>query len=155
MERFTGIKKILVPVDFSEAVPALVHYAMEIVRGRGARVRLFHVVGPPLPAVDPATGPAPDPGAFAELRESARVQLEGIAGGIKGLTVDTRVVVGFAAQEIVREAGEWGADVVVIGTHGRTGLRRVVLGSVAEAVVRRAPCPVLAVRLRGEAPPPD
>ena len=78
---------------------------------------------------------------------------EFVAGRSLPAGVEPRVRVGEAAHEIVDEAAEWEADLVVLGTHGRGGVRRMLLGSVAEAVVRSAPCPVLVVPapLLGEA----
>jgi nucleotide-binding universal stress UspA family protein len=146
MEEFPGIRRILVPVAFTEAVPDLVRYAMAIVRSRGARVRLLHVVGPPVAVLDRRLGPALDPAVLAELRRASEERLRAAAREVRGIAVDAKAVVGSPAKEILREAAEWEADVVVIGTHGRTGVKRLVLGSVAEAVVRRCPCPVLTVR---------
>ena len=148
MEEFPGIRTILIPVDFSEAVPALVHYAMELVRGRGAHVVLLHVVGPPVALVDPMQGSLMDPRVLTDLVDRARERLEGIAAGLAGLTVEGKVLVGSPARTIVEEAAATGADVVVVGTHGHSGLKHLLLGSVAEAVVRKAPCPVLVVRHR-------
>jgi nucleotide-binding universal stress UspA family protein len=144
---FRGIRRILVPVAFASSVPDLVRYALQLVRGRGAQVRLFHVVGPPVDLISPESGPGPDPGVLDRIRERTGERLGEMARSVRGIKVDHRVVVGSPSREILAEAAAWKADVIVIGTHGRTGLRRVFLGSVAEAVVRRAPCPVLTVRL--------
>lgn len=146
MEEFRGIRRILVPVDFTESVPLLVHYAMEIVRGRGASVRLFHAVETPAAATIPAADAVANVRFSVDLQAAAQDRLREIAAGIRGLTVDVKAVVGPPAAEILREAREWGADVVVVATHGRRGLPRMFLGSVAEEVVRGSPCPVLAVR---------
>ena len=104
MAEFPGIRKILIPVDFSEAVPSLVHYAMELVRGRGAHVVLLHVVGPPVALVDPMQGSLMDPRVLTDLVDRARERLEGIAAGLAGLTVEAKVLVGSPARTIVEEA---------------------------------------------------
>lgn len=156
MRESRGIRKVLVPVDFSEAVPSLVHYALEIVRARGAKVRLFHVVVPRRRFEDPLLMVTTDPPMLRRMENSARRRLESIAAGIPGISVEVGVSEGAAADRILAEAASWEADVIVIGTHGRGGLKRLVLGSVAESVVRGAPCPVLTVRRSriAEARPP-
>jgi len=81
----------------------------------------------------------------AEMAE-AREELERTAGALSTARVDKRIEVGEVAGTICHVAEELGADVVVVGSHGRTGLERLFLGSVSEHVVRHAPCPVLVVR---------
>ena len=152
MSPFTGIRKILVPLDFSESARDLVACGMELVRGRGATLRLLHVVTLPLAAVapmGPGLGAVENPFTLVEIQRAAEERLQAIAADLKGLSVETQVAVGAPYREIVRAAKEWGADVIVIGTHGRTGLAHVFLGSVAENVVRLAPCPVLTVKRDG------
>jgi nucleotide-binding universal stress UspA family protein len=142
------IRRILVPVDFSEAAPTLVRYAMEIVRGRGAAVRLFHVIEAPVSAHVPVRAGKRAGAAAGDVLELAEERLEALAAGIKGLRVDSHVAFGDPAKEILREAAEWNADVVVVATHGRSGIRRALLGSVAEEVVRGSRCPALVVPRR-------
>jgi nucleotide-binding universal stress UspA family protein len=151
MTRFSEIRRILVPVDFSEAARPVVSYAMEIARERRAEVTLLHVVGVPVAPFDPAYGVAADPRMLTDLQAAAEKGLADLAGKADAgpITVRTKVLSGSPSREIAREAREYGADLVVIGTHGRTGLRHVFLGSVAENVVRLCPAPVLVLRLRG------
>ena len=148
-----SIRRILVPVDFTEAAPVLVRYAMEIVRGRGAVLRLLHVIEAPVayscPMPDALATLSPD----VDILGAAEKRLAAIVKGIRGPRVERRVVLGRPATEILREAGAWEADIVVIATHGRTGLRRALLGSVAEEVVRKSSCPVLTVRHASVATP--
>jgi len=149
MSRFLGIRRILVPVDFSDAARPVVDYARDMARDRGAVLTLLHVIGIPVAPFDPAYGVAADPRMLLELQSGAERKLAEMAGAIEGVEVRIRVATGAPSREIVREAREWKADLIVIGTHGRTGLRHVFLGSVAENVVRLAPCPVTTMRLEG------
>jgi len=162
MSGFLDIGKVLVPVDFSESGGEVLDYAVDVARDRGAALTLLHVVGIPVAPFDPAYGLAADPKILLDLQAAAEKELRKTADRIEkkdsprrrrrvrdALRIRTRVLVGSPSREIVREAKEWGADLIVLGSHGRTGLRHVFLGSVAENVLRQAPCPVLTVRLRG------
>lgn len=128
---WNAVRRVLVPVDFSASARPIVEYARGIAKDRGASVTLLHVGGSPSPA--------------------AEKDLETLAALVReaGVPVDSRLVPGTAARVILVTAREIGADLVVIGTHGRTGLRQVLLGSVAEDVVRYCPCPVVTLRLPG------
>lgn len=149
MASFLAVRRILVPVDFSDAASAVLQYAMDIARDRGAEITLLHVVGVAVAPFDPAYGVAADPRVLLDLQRGAEVALADMAAKFEGARVHTRILTGSPSREIVRLAKEMKADLVVIGTHGRTGLRHVFLGSVAENVVRLAPCPVLTLRLKG------
>ncbi len=149
MTTFRDARRVLVPLDFSDAGKPVLPYALEVARLLKARVRLVHVVGLPYAAFDSAYGVTTDARLLLDIQAAARARLKEIAAGIGDLEVETNVVVGSPAREVVREAREWKADLVVIGTHGRTGLRHVFLGSVAENVVRLSPCPVLTVKPDG------
>jgi len=89
---------------------------------------------------------------LAKTRQGLRTQAEATVRSVRemversGLRVETRVREGNAGREIVEEAREWGADLVLMGSHGRTGLKRVLTGSVAQHVVSHAPCSVEVVR---------
>jgi nucleotide-binding universal stress UspA family protein len=152
MGRFLETRRILVPIDFSDSGRTILEYAVDLARDRGAEVSLLHVVALPMAPYDPAYGVAAGPKVLQELQSAAEKSLAALAAEAKpgpGVKIRTKVVSGTPFREIVREAREGGYDLVVIGTHGRTGLRHVFLGSVAENVVRLAPCPVLTVRLQG------
>lgn len=149
MSAFLSIRRILVPVDFSDAAHGVLEYALDLARDRNAEVTLLHVVGIPVAPFDPAYGVAADPKMVVDLQSGAERGLADLAAKFPGAPVRTRVLTGSPSREIVREAKEWNADLVVVGTHGRTGLRHVFLGSVAENVVRLCPCPVLTLRLKG------
>ena len=140
-----NIRKILVAVDASPVAARAADVATDLVRSLGGELALIH-------AIDPAWGFAPESGLPAgEL--IARAEDEGrrlLAGFRQRAALQPAplefVPVGKPAGEIVKAAKEWPADLIVIGSHGRSGVTRVVLGSVAEAVMRHAPCPVVVVR---------
>jgi nucleotide-binding universal stress UspA family protein len=144
-------KKILCPVDFSDASRAALRVASELARRFDGEVTVFHAY--PLPGYTLPEGTVlPASGMLQELAEQtdallARWKAEAVADGAP--RVATGKSIGEPAAEIVAEAEDGKYDAVVVGTHGRTGLAHVLLGSVAERVVRRAPMPVVTVR-----PPP-
>jgi nucleotide-binding universal stress UspA family protein len=122
------ISEILLPTDFSAAAETAALVATAMARETGARLHVVHVVPP---ATDPTLG----------SEELARL---GRRLGT-GLTVEPALLSGRAAREITAYARDKGIDLIVISTHGRTGVSRTLLGSVAEAVVRLSPCLVLTV----------
>jgi nucleotide-binding universal stress UspA family protein len=146
------LNRILVPTDLSEFSQHAVRYGCEFARRFKAELHLLTVVQDVV-AMIPEPGMAfPAPGEYMqELRDAslealARVPDEEAAAG---LTISREVRSGTPFVEIVRFARDIDADLVVIGTHGRSGLAHVLLGSTAEKVVRKAPCPVLTVRPEG------
>jgi universal stress protein A len=138
------VKRILVPVDFSKSSGNALRYGCALAEKFSAEVHLLHVT-------DPLKGPGylPPPEEWLEeLQQQARKELEklpepGLAGR---LSVRREIRSGFPFTEIIGYAREHGIALIVMGTHGRSGLAHVLLGSVAERVVRKAPCPVLTVR---------
>jgi universal stress protein A len=143
------ISRILVPVDFSPHAERAFSYAMTLAQRFGARVGLVHVVEDPY--VTGAWTPevyVPNVGELLEgLMTSARQELGALkrSAAAVGIATDTAVTTGRPAHAILEHAKEGGFDLIVMGTHGRTGLSHVLMGSVAERVVRMAPCPVLTV----------
>jgi nucleotide-binding universal stress UspA family protein len=138
-----NLRKILVPIDFSECSRKALHYATALAKLCQAEIFLLHVLEmPPVPvqALEIAfMDDTPKESAAKELSEwQAHV---GSPTSVKSL-----VCSGSAYTEIVRTAEENNMDLIVIGSHGRTGLARLILGSTAERVVRHATCPVLVVR---------
>lgn len=145
-----SLHRILVPTDFSEHSKTALRYAAAFAEKFGAEVYLLHVfqdlaifqpdavtVGPPaMPPIE-------------EMLAAARTALQRSLQDcpIKGITCHLEVREGTAFEEIVDFAKESDCDLIVMGTHGRGWLAHVLLGSVAEKVVRKAPCPVLTVRL--------
>lgn len=141
------LTKILVPVDFSDCSKKALQYAIPLAKQFGAAITLLHVVQVNY-ASGPEFGTIDFPLLESDLRKSAQTQLAALVEKeISGqVPHQTEVCVGAEAAEIVQAAKELESDLIIISTHGRTGLRHVFLGSVAENVVRLAPCPVLVVR---------
>jgi nucleotide-binding universal stress UspA family protein len=140
-------RRILVPTDFSPPSRHALGVAIDLGRRFGSELRLFHARELPAYAF-PDAGLPITPTVLESLEASTRSDLARLADEVSraGLRCSIATAVGLHDQEICRHAAEWGADLIVMGTHGRTGLRHVLLGSVAEKVVRRAVCPVLTVR---------
>lgn len=136
-------KTILFPTDFSEASATAFEYAEDFARGSHGRLLIVHVQEPIYPLVGgelaylPSTQTNPEELA-AELRK--------IVPNDSQLTYAHQLLQGDPATEIVNLAKSEHADMIILGTHGRTGVARLLLGSTAEQVLRRAPCPVLAVK---------
>jgi universal stress protein A len=143
-------KKILCAVDFSEPSRIAMLEAAALARDADAALVVAHVYQPPRGSMVATDMLAPAPAEVeATVAEDAERRLRpwvDEAGKVADRAVEPRVVPGAAAERIVALARELGADLVVLATHGRTGLARVLLGSVAERVVREAPCSVLVVR---------
>jgi nucleotide-binding universal stress UspA family protein len=141
------IRKILVPTDFSEYSEKSWTWALAMAEQWRSRLFLLHVV--PTPSYPPLVmGTYFNVAEFeASLRADAEARVREFAGKTQGRTiqVDTQVIVGEPFSDICRVAEREGADLIIMGSHGRTGLSHVLLGSVAERVVRHAPCPVLVV----------
>ncbi|HEY4059107.1 MAG TPA: universal stress protein [Kofleriaceae bacterium] len=140
-------KVILAPTDLSERAEAAVDYACELASQLGAKVHLLHVLAVPVVGV-PEIGMAMTSTMIDTMLVENQTALDQLArtkankceiGGAVLRTGDARDVINATAKEI-------GADLIVVGTHGRTGVSRVLLGSVAESIVRTAPCPVLTIR---------
>ena len=144
------LRRILLPTDFSGCANYALPYAAAIARATNATIICVHVVEPIAPAVG-YTGlaePLPIADISEQLEDSAERELPklGECDECAGLNVEEVMVHGDAAAEIVRVAEEREVDLIVISSHGRTGLGRILFGSTAEAVVRHASCPVLVVK---------
>ncbi len=135
-------KTILFPTDFSTASDAALAHAETLAKQAGAKLLIVHIEEPPL-----AYGGGelyyglPEP-------NSARIRnmLEDVKPTDPAVPFEHRLTMGDPAAEVVRIAAEDKVEMIVMGTHGRTGLTRMLMGSVAEAIVRRSPCPVLTYR---------
>ena len=144
------ITRILVPVDFSSHSERAFRYALRLASRFGATVDLLHVVDNPF-AAGTMTAEVYVPNlpemldSLLQEAEKGLAALKSAAAG-EGLRVETHVLTGQPAHTIVENARTGGFDLIVMGTHGRTGFSHLFVGSVAERVVRRAPCPVLTVR---------
>jgi universal stress protein A len=137
----------LVPIDFSTYAEQALDYAIRLARTLKARLTVLHVIQPvPMAGVD--MGVALPEVYLRELEEAVQRNMEEALGRVTaaGLTAERVVLYGVPFQEIVEAAKARQVDLIVMGTHGRTGLMQVLLGSIAEEVVRLAPCSVLVVR---------
>lgn len=144
-----SIRRILAPTDFGNTSPAAVRYAAELAEKFGAELVLLHVVQDLALAMPDAVMPTPVPGPdLGQLTDSAKTGLANLIAreNLARLNPRVEVRIGSPAAEIVAAASDLKADLLCIGTHGRTGLAHFFLGSVAEKIVREAPCPVLTVR---------
>lgn len=134
------IQRILCPIDFSEPNEAANQYASLLAKMSGAKLIYLHIWLPDTPY-----------GSYVymdvdEEQEKDRERLEQIKPTQEGVSASYVIEFGAPAQRIVEYANENHIDLIVMPTHGRTGLRRVLMGSVTEEVVRKAECPVLAVK---------
>ena len=144
------IRSILLPTDFSDCANYALSYAASLARTFGASIICVHVIEPMVPTVGYSgmTEPLPIADITDQLEYSAERELPKLAEREEcaGLEVEEVIVHGEAASEIVRAAKERNVDLIVVSSHGRTGLGRILFGSTAEAVVRHASCPVLVVK---------
>lgn len=146
-----AFRKILVATDFSPDAAEAVRIAAELARACGGEIVLLHVCQ--MPAYSFANGAMyiPTPELVADILRDANRGLATVKEGIRDVAVETVRVEGDPAADILRVAGDRKVDLIVMGTHGRRGLRRWIAGSVAEHVVRAAPCPVMTVHAPAEA----
>src|SRR5262245_58942047 len=142
--------KVLVPTDFSPGADAALACARTVAEKFGASLQLLHVMSDPVTTVMMSVEAyVPD---LPELRQTmlreatARINQRLTPADRSGLRATGEAVFGADARCIVEYAAEEGADLIVMGTHGRTGMSHLLLGSVAERVIRTAPCVVMTVR---------
>ena len=145
------MQRILVPVDFSGSSTLALRHALELAQRFGATVEALHVYEVPHYLADVQIGGPGHPAVpvQAYLEQQASEQMEALRSAVsvpEGVVLDVRLTTGDPRDRILAEAERQNADLLVMGTHGRSGLRRLLLGSVAEQVVRRATMPVLMVR---------
>ena len=139
------IKNILAPTDMSELSQAGVRYALDLARRVGAEVTVYHVLSPD-ELMQRELG-----GQLSHILEKYEQTLQKFLDAhfsdiLPLVEVHTKVEIGVPDDNIVQEAEKTGTDMVVLSTHGRTGLSHILVGSVTERVVRHAPCPVLSIR---------
>ena len=143
--------RILVPYDFSADSNAALSTAISLADTFGGRIEMLHVTVPPVPIGGEVGMPAMSP-PIAELQEQAEHALQQRIDGLDAsISITPRVIEGAPAWSITEHCEENTTNLVVMGSHGLTGLRRWLLGSVSERVVRTAPCPVLVLQHREEA----
>ncbi len=144
-----ALRRIVIATDFSTAGEHARQVGASLARQLGADVHLVHAFDVPLALVTPYEVAVPD-GLIVEARQAARRKLDAALEAIRkqGLTATAHLAEVPAAPAIAEVAREVKADLVVVGTHGRTGLKHVLLGSVAERTLRLAPCAVLTVKAK-------
>ena len=145
------IKKIVCPVDFSNCAQQALNYAQDLAKQFDAELSVVHAYEDPAAYVTPMpmsgyVGPGAE--LLLELRKQLEVRLEACKTAVQkqGVRVRTELLEGAPYRVVLDWAKEYGADLIVIGTHGHTGLTHALLGSVTERVVRMASCPVLTIR---------
>ncbi|MHC1711953.1 MAG: universal stress protein [Solidesulfovibrio sp.] len=146
------MKKILCAVDFSEGSPRVADYAATLATATKAEILCVYVApslaeyvgfNVPQAALDTFVGDV--------VKSAESTMNEFTSAHFKGLPVRGLVLAGYPAEEILKAATEHQVDMIVMGTHGRTGIDRIIFGSVAEKVVTAAACPVMTVKPRAEA----
>ena len=145
------IRTLLVPVDFSEGSSTATQYAANLAKQIGAKLELLNVYGLPM-VTSPDGSFMVTPEIVTKLSADAQDTVDKIAAELRaqGVDVETRITEGAPHEEITRRAFDGGFDLIVMGTHGRTGLRHFLIGSTAEKTVRTSKVPVLTVPLPPE-----
>jgi len=141
------VSKILVPIDFSEHARPILDWASHLAEVHGASILLLHAYHLPV-EFQQLEGAYLPPDFWSNVKSEAEQTLAKYAADLEkaGTRVETVVREGYPASVIIDEAAERGVDLIVIGTHGLSGLKHMLLGSIAERVVQKAHCPVLTVK---------
>ena len=142
------IKKVLVPIDFSDYSKAALRYAVSFAKMFKAEMILVYVVEPVIYPPDFSMGQIAIPSVNTEWDVKAKEELNKLASNEipKEIKVTTLIKTGKPFLEIIDTAAELDTDIIIIATHGHTGVEHILFGSTAEKVVRKAPCPVLTLR---------
>lgn len=142
------LSRILVPLDFSEHAFKALRYARAFAAQFGSKLCLLHVTEPVVYPSDFGYSPLPQNALEENFQRDARVRLDAMVDEWRrdGVECEAVLRVGKPYQEIAAVAQEKETDLIIVTTHGYTGLTHVLLGSTAERVIRHAPCPVLVVR---------
>jgi nucleotide-binding universal stress UspA family protein len=143
-------KILLVPTDFSEPAEHALDYAVGLAASLGAKIYLLNVIGIPALGI-PELGVAITAGTIETTLRFRQADLDQIVARHAPAPIEGMLRTGDAVGTIADVARQIGADLIVMGTHGRRGVRRALLGSIAEGVLRIAPCPVLTIREPGHA----
>lgn len=142
----TTIKKVLVPIDFSDYSKSALKYAVNFSKLFNAEIILIYVVEPVIYPPDFSMGQIAMPSLNTEWDERAKDELDKLAKSEISTSVKTILKTGKPFIEIIETAKEENIDLIIIATHGHTGVEHILFGSTAEKVVRKAPCPVLTLR---------
>jgi universal stress protein A len=146
------IRHILAPTDFSDSSKKAISDALELAQTFGAKLSLLHIVELPPYPIEGFVPPTMGADLLGDLERQATAKLAQVLPEAQGATIEvTRAVTtGSPPRKIVETAEAADVDLIVMATHGRTGLSHLLIGSVAERVVRTAPCPVLTIRPAAE-----
>lgn len=142
------IKKILVPIDFSDYSKKALQYTVTFAKQFKAELSLIYVIEPVIYPADLSMGQVVIPQTEIDLSTKSRQELELLAKTEIGSLLKYEIIIknGKPFMEIIETASEIDADLIIIATHGHTGVEHLLFGSTAEKVVRKAPCPVLTIR---------
>jgi len=145
----TEFGKILFPTDFSESAENASRYALSLAKKYGSKVYVIHVIEPFTYTTEFGLDFSAQ---LKEMEASARRLLDDIAASIKktNLDVESALITGEPFVEIIKYARKEQVDLIVMATHGRSGIEHMLMGSVAEKVVRKSPCPVLTIKKSGQ-----
>jgi nucleotide-binding universal stress UspA family protein len=139
------VSHILCPIDFSRSSPTVLDFASRLAQDTGATLHIAFVEEDPAPYGIGLYGQLPLPISADGQR------LSQLRPSVQGIKFEHHLLLGDAAGQIVQFAGENNIDLIVMGTHGRSGMMRLLMGSVAEEVLRRTACPVLTIKEPGAA----
>lgn len=142
------IKKILVPIDFSDYSKNALKYATQFAKQFNAKIYLIYVVEPMIYPADFSMGQVAIPSADIDLHSRAEEELKKLSKEIINANSEVEILIktGKPFVEIIDTASANDIDLIIIATHGHTGVEHLLFGSTAEKVVRKAPCPVLTLR---------
>jgi len=144
----TKLKKVLVPIDFSDYSKSALNYAADFAKKFNAGIILIYVVEPVIYPPDFSMGQIAIPSINTEWDMKAKEELDKLAKTEipDAITVNTVIKTGKPFIEIIETASEEDVDIIIIASHGHSGMEHILFGSTAEKVVRKAPCPVLTLR---------
>lgn len=142
------IKKILVPIDFSDYSKKALQYTVKFAKSFSAELYLVYVIEPMVYPADLSMGQMVIPQSEVNLSEKANNELAELATNAIGESLKYNILIktGKPFMEVIETASEVDADLIIIATHGHTGVEHLLFGSTSEKVVRKAPCPVLTLR---------
>jgi len=148
MDMTQVINKVLVPIDFSDYSKNALRYAVQFAKQFIAKIYLVYVIEPMIYPADFSMGQVAIPSMDADMQTRATEELNNLAKSLIDLSVETEIIIrtGKPFVEICETATEKDIDLIIIATHGHTGVEHLLFGSTAEKVVRKAPCPVLTLR---------
>ncbi|MBK7498242.1 MAG: universal stress protein [Ignavibacteriales bacterium] len=144
----TTIKKVLVPIDFSDYSKSALKYAVNFAKSFNAEIILVYVVEPVIYPPDFSMGQIAMPSITTEWDDRAKDELQKLAKSEINEIANVKTIIktGKPFVEIIETAKEENIDLIIIATHGHSGVEHILFGSTAEKVVRKAPCPVLTLR---------